>query len=55
MNQPIEFIPNLNLPGSFEPGGFADHTTPLIRNCWYVAGLASEISRDLSLNQIPHR
>jgi vanillate O-demethylase monooxygenase subunit len=47
MNQPIEFIPNLNLPGSFEPGGFADHTTPLIRNCWYVAGLASEISRDI--------
>lgn len=32
---------------AFEPGGFADHTTPLILNCWYVAALASEVSRDI--------
>ena len=25
----------------------ADHTTPLIRNAWYVAGLSHEITRDL--------
>src|SRR5438105_3619571 len=25
----------------------ADHTTPLVRNCWYVAGLGSEITRAL--------
>lgn len=31
----------------FEPGGFADHSTPLVMNCWYVAGLSSEISRDI--------
>ncbi|CAM4152285.1 Rieske 2Fe-2S domain-containing protein [Kerstersia similis] len=31
----------------FEPGGFADHTTPLIRNCWYVAALAHEVSREI--------
>lgn len=31
----------------FEAGGFADQNTPLVRNCWYVAGLSSEISRDI--------
>ena len=31
----------------FQAGGFADHTTPLIRNCWYVAALSSEVSRDI--------
>jgi phenylpropionate dioxygenase-like ring-hydroxylating dioxygenase large terminal subunit len=31
----------------FEAGGFADNRTPLIRNCWYVAALASEVSRDI--------
>ncbi|WP_298283205.1 aromatic ring-hydroxylating dioxygenase subunit alpha [Acidocella sp.] len=25
--------------------GFADATTPLVKNCWYIAGLASEITR----------
>eukprot|EP01037_Dinobryon_pediforme_P045189 gene45189-57531_t len=28
-------------------GGFADQHTPLIHHCWYVAGLSSEISRDI--------
>jgi phenylpropionate dioxygenase-like ring-hydroxylating dioxygenase large terminal subunit len=28
-----------------ENGGLADHRTPLIRNCWYVAALGSELSR----------
>ncbi|MDM0116076.1 aromatic ring-hydroxylating dioxygenase subunit alpha [Variovorax sp. J22R133] len=32
---------------SFEAGGFADHNTPLVRNCWYVAALSSEVSRDI--------
>ena len=31
----------------FEVGGFADHATPLIRNCWYMAALSSEVSRDI--------
>ena len=31
----------------FEPGGFADHSTPLVMNCWYVAALSHEISRDI--------
>jgi vanillate O-demethylase monooxygenase subunit len=47
MNQIVEFIPTWDQSCHFELGGFADHTTPLIRNCWYVAGLASEISRDI--------
>jgi phenylpropionate dioxygenase-like ring-hydroxylating dioxygenase large terminal subunit len=25
----------------------ADHTTPLIRNCWYVAALGAEVNREL--------
>jgi phenylpropionate dioxygenase-like ring-hydroxylating dioxygenase large terminal subunit len=32
---------------AFVLGGIADHSTPLIRNCWYVAALASEVSRDI--------
>jgi phenylpropionate dioxygenase-like ring-hydroxylating dioxygenase large terminal subunit len=28
-----------------EPGQFATHATPLIRNCWYVAARADEIGR----------
>lgn len=32
---------------NFELGGFADHTTPLIRDCWYVAALTHEISREV--------
>lgn len=28
-------------------GQFADHQTPLIRNCWYVAALSSEVTRVL--------
>lgn len=31
----------------FEAGGFADHLTPLILDCWYVAALGSEVSRDI--------
>lgn len=29
----------------YDPGQFATHATPLVRNCWYVAGLAAEIGR----------
>ena len=32
---------------NFIGGGFADHTTPLVLNCWYVAGLSGEITRDI--------
>jgi vanillate O-demethylase monooxygenase subunit len=28
-----------------DPGQFATHATPLIRDCWYVAGLSEEIGR----------
>ena len=28
-----------------EPGQFATHATPLIRNCWYVAALSDEVGR----------
>ena len=31
----------------FEPGGFADHSTPLILDCWYVAALSAEVSRNI--------
>lgn len=27
--------------------GFADHTTALVRHCWYVAALGSDVSRDI--------
>ena len=29
----------------YDMGRFADHTTPLVRNCWYMAGRSSEIGR----------
>jgi phenylpropionate dioxygenase-like ring-hydroxylating dioxygenase large terminal subunit len=28
-----------------DPGSFANHATPLIRNCWYAAGRSEEIGR----------
>ncbi len=31
----------------FVLGGFADHTTPLVRNCWYVAALSIEVTREI--------
>ena len=37
----------MQLPRDFVPGGFADHATPLVRNCWYMAALASEVSREI--------
>ncbi len=32
---------------NFQPGAYADESTPLVRNAWYVAGLSTEISRDI--------
>jgi vanillate O-demethylase monooxygenase subunit len=32
---------------AFEPGGFADHATPLVRNCWYVAARSGEVGREI--------
>jgi len=37
---------------TYEAGGYADHATPLVRNCWYVAGFSSEISRDIISRRI---
>lgn len=34
-------------PTPLEQERFADQTTPLIRDCWYVAGFADEISREI--------
>lgn len=45
VERPIEF--EIQTEREFKLGGFADHTTPLVRNCWYVAALASEVSRDI--------
>lgn len=45
MNRIADPMPELRADFSFEPGGFADHATPLVRNCWYVAGLSGEITR----------
>nr|WP_314466795.1 aromatic ring-hydroxylating dioxygenase subunit alpha [uncultured Novosphingobium sp.] len=44
MNQ-MTAIPAAASP--LEMGRFADQNTPLVRNCWYVAGFADEISRDI--------
>lgn len=35
-----------------EPGGFANQDTPLLQNCWYIAGLSSEITRDITSRRI---
>lgn len=32
---------------AFVLGGIADHTTPLVRNCWYVAALCHEVTREI--------
>lgn len=45
VERPIEI--EVHEQREFVPGGFADHSTPLIRNCWYVAALASEVSREI--------
>lgn len=48
MNRIADPMPEPRADFSFEPGGFADHATPLVRNCWYVAGLSGELTRALS-------
>lgn len=45
VERPIEF--EVQTKRDFTLGGFADHTTPLVRNCWYVAALSGEVSRDI--------
>lgn len=32
--------------------GFADHTTPLIKNAWYVAALSKDITREITAKQL---
>jgi len=34
-------------PSPLEMGRFADQNTPLVRDCWYVAGFSDEITRDI--------
>ena len=36
----------------FELSNFADHNTPLIKNCWYVAALSKDISREILAKQL---
>jgi phenylpropionate dioxygenase-like ring-hydroxylating dioxygenase large terminal subunit len=43
MNQSIDLVN----PEAMVIQGFADHTTPLVRDCWYVAALASDVSRGI--------
>ena len=43
---------NALLAPAFKPGGFADHTTPLLLNCWYVAGLSNSISRNITSRRL---
>lgn len=43
----LHTVDKLTVTDGEELGRFADQTTPLIRNCWYVAGLSSEFSRSL--------
>lgn len=35
-----------------ELGRFADQTTPLVRDCWYVAGFADEITREITSRRL---
>lgn len=44
---PIHAHSSVTLSEPMVPGGFADQSTPLIRNCWYVAALSGEITRDI--------
>ena len=45
VERPVEFV--VREEREFVLGGFADHKTPLIRNCWYVAAMANEVTRDI--------
>lgn len=48
MNSVVQANPiDLENAGPFDLVGFADHTTPLIKDCWYVAALSHEVSRDI--------
>jgi len=48
MNSIVSPIPiDTENPGNFELYGFADHTTPLILDCWYVAALTTEVTREV--------
>ncbi len=40
-------IPRAMMTAPMEPGGYANQDTPLVRDAWYVAGLSTEISRDI--------
>ncbi|HSI60991.1 MAG TPA: aromatic ring-hydroxylating dioxygenase subunit alpha [Ideonella sp.] len=40
-------VATANLPAGAPAATYADHATPLVRNCWYVAGRSAEISREI--------
>lgn len=53
MNAPVE-SPLVFQPSTayeFRPGGFADHATPLVKNCWYAAARSSEVGREKILSR----
>ncbi|HSV81873.1 MAG TPA: aromatic ring-hydroxylating dioxygenase subunit alpha [Ramlibacter sp.] len=54
MNQIVDRAPELQSTQEppFVLGGIADHSTPLIRNCWYVVARASEVGREILSRRI---
>ena len=39
--------PEPDRAAAFPLGGYADHATPLVKNCWYVAARSEELSRTI--------
>ncbi len=50
--QSTPFAPSSNPIEPLEHSKFADHTTPLIKNCWYVAALSQDITREIMAKQL---
>lgn len=46
-NTADQSVMDIEHPDPFVPTGLADHNTPLIKDCWYVAALGHEVSRDV--------
>ena len=44
--------PTVSRSQTFAAGGFADHNTPLVKNCWYVAARSTELGRELLARRI---
>lgn len=50
--EPTKCIGTSPTEPAFVLGGIADQTTPLIRNCWYVAAFGSEVSREIMTRRL---